>query len=41
MKKYESIEIEILLFRNEDIITTSGEADGDETKYPSPGGWGV
>ena len=40
MKKYEEIKIEILLFRDEDIVTASGEVDGDETKYPIPGGWG-
>ena len=40
MKKYEEIKIEILILRNEDIVTVSGEVDGDETKYPIPGGWG-
>ena len=40
MKKYEEIKIEVLLLSNEDIVTASGEVDGDETKYPIPGGWG-
>lgn len=40
MKKYEEIKIEILLLSNEDIVKTSGEIDGDETKYPIPDGWG-
>ena len=31
--------IEILLFSNNDIVTASGEVDGDETKYPVPDGW--
>jgi hypothetical protein len=32
MLKYETPEIEIILFKNEDVITTSGELieDGDE-----------
>lgn len=39
MKVYDEIKIEILLFSNNDIVTTSGEVDGDETKYPVPDGW--
>lgn len=38
--RYEEIEIQILTFAEEDILTTSpGQVDGDETKYPVPGGW--
>ena len=37
--RYEEIEIQVLAFAEEDIVRTSGEVDGDETKYPVPGGW--
>ena len=39
--QYEKIKIEIYMFQNTDIVTlsTSGEVDGDETKYPIPDGW--
>ena len=39
--QYEKIEIEICTFQDADIVTlsTSGEVDGDETKYPIPDGW--
>ena len=37
--KYEKIEIEIYTFQEADIVRTSGEVDGDETKYPIPDGW--
>ena len=40
MKKiFEKVEIKIVLFNQEDMIRTSGEVDGDETKYPIPDGW--
>lgn len=40
MKKiFEKLEIKIVLFEQEDVIRTSGEVEGDETKYPIPGGW--
>ena len=39
-KKYEKVEIDVYIFEEEDIVTASGEVDGDETKYPIPGGWG-
>lgn len=40
MKKiFEKLEIRIVLFEQEDVIRTSGEVEGDETKYPIPGGW--
>ena len=38
--RYEEIKISILTFSEEDIVRTSGEVDGDETKYPIPDGWG-
>jgi hypothetical protein len=40
-KEYKALEITIYQFDNEDIVTlsTSGEIDGDETKYPIPDGW--
>ena len=34
MKKYESLEIEIIWFENEDVITTSGEDSLRETEMP-------
>ena len=39
--QYEKIKIEIYTFQDTDILTlsTSGEEDGDETKYPIPDGW--
>jgi hypothetical protein len=39
--QYEKIEIEIYTFHAADIVTlsTSGEVDSDETKYPIPDGW--
>ena len=39
--QYEKIKIQIYMFQAEDIVTlsTSGEVDGDETKYPIPDGW--
>lgn len=39
--QYEKIKIEIYTFQDVDIVTlsTSGEVDGDETKYPIPDGW--
>ena len=39
--KYQKIEIELYIFQDTDIVTllTSGEVDGDETKYPIPDGW--
>ena len=36
---FEKVEIKIVLFEQEDVIRTSGEVEGDETKYPIPGGW--
>ena len=40
MKKiFEKVKMEIVLFEQEDVIKTSGFVDGDETKYPIPGGW--
>ena len=40
MKKiFEKVEIKIVLFEQEDVIRTSSEVEGDETKYPIPGGW--
>ena len=40
MKKiFEQLEIRIILFEQEDVIRTSGEVEGDETKYPIPDGW--
>ena len=38
-KEYEKIQIEFILFKDNDIVKTSGEVDGDETLYPIPGGW--
>ena len=38
-KKYNEIEIKIYAFQAVDIVTLSGEIDGDETKYPIPDGW--
>ena len=37
----EIIKIEICTFQDIDIVTlsTSGEVDGDETKYTVPDGW--
>ena len=39
--QYQKIKIEIYMFQNADIVTfsSSGEVDGDETKYPIPDGW--
>lgn len=39
--QYEKIKIQIYMFQNADIVTSStfGEVDGDETKYPIPDGW--
>ena len=39
--QYEKIKIEIYMFQDMDIVTfsSSGEVDGDETKYPIPDGW--
>ena len=39
--QYEKINIKIYMFQDMDIVTvsTSGEVDGDETKYPIPDGW--
>ena len=39
--QYEKVKIEIYIFQDMDIVTlsTSGEVDGDETKYPIPDGW--
>ncbi len=39
--QYETIELEIYIFENTDVITMSGsgEVEGEETKYPIPGGW--
>ena len=39
--QYEKIKIEIYMFQDMDIVTlsTSGEVDSDETKYPIPDGW--
>ena len=39
--QYEKISIEIYMFQDMDIVTlsSSGEVDGDETKYPIPDGW--
>ena len=41
INQYEKIKIEIYMFQNADIVTlsSSGEVDGDETKYPIPDGW--
>ena len=40
MKKiYEQPEINVTLLALDDVVTASGEVDGDETKYPIPGGW--
>lgn len=39
-KRYEEIEIQILLLNCEELVRTSGEVDEDETKYPIPNGWG-
>lgn len=38
-RKYEELEIELYAFEADDVVTLSGEADGDETKYPIPDGW--
>ncbi len=38
-KKYDKVEIDVYTFKEEDIVRTSGEVDGDETKYPIPDGW--
>lgn len=35
-KQYEKIQVQIILFKNNDFIRTSGEVDGDETVYPTP-----
>ena len=41
MKKiYKELELEIIFLKDEYIITTSPEVDGDENKYPFPDGWG-
>ena len=39
--QYEKIKIEIYACQDVDIVTlsTSGEIDGDETKYPIPDSW--
>ena len=39
--KYNEMEIIICMFPDTDIVTfsTSGEVEGDETKYPIPDGW--
>ena len=39
--QYEKIKIEIYMFQDMDIVTfsSSGEVDGDETKYPVPEDW--
>ena len=40
--QYETIQITIYRFEADDVCTASvgsGEVDGDETKYPIPGGW--
>lgn len=39
--QYEKISIEIYIFQDMDIVTlsSSGETEGDETKYPIPDGW--
>lgn len=39
--QYEKLTIEIYTFQDVDIVTlsTSGEVDEDETKYPIPDGW--
>ena len=41
-RKYEELEIELYAFETDDVVTlsTQGEANGDETQYPIPGGWG-
>ena len=41
INQYEKIKIEIYMFQDVDIVTfsSSGEVDGDETKYPIPDGW--
>lgn len=40
MKKiFNEVKIKIVLFKEEDMIRTSGEVEGDETKYPIPDGW--
>ena len=31
MKKYEPVEIEVITFETEDVITASGEGKGDNT----------
>ncbi len=41
-KEYEKIQLMIVTFDADDVCTMSimsGEVDGDETKYPVPGGW--
>ena len=41
INQYEKIKIEIYMFQDVDIVTSSssGEVEGDETKYPIPDGW--
>lgn len=41
INQYEKVKIEIYMFQDVDIVTfsSSGEVDGDETKYPIPDGW--
>lgn len=38
-KQFDELEIKICLMVANDCLTTSGEVDGDETKYPIPDGW--
>ena len=38
-KTYENFQLQIIFFKDNDIVKTSGEVDGDETLYPIPGGW--
>lgn len=41
-QEYEKLNIVIYTFEADDVCTmsiASGEIDGDETKYPVPGGW--
>ena len=39
-KKYSELEIEICTIEDADIVRTSYEVEGDETKYPIPDTWG-
>ncbi len=41
-RNYDEIKIEVLVLTCADVIRTSqeGTVEGDETKYPVPGGWG-